>query len=100
MNYGVIPLVYAGMKVAPTRAARQLGRLLEVGLRRFSGPPYATFLQLDGGEAAIRQVLADPRPGVHLQGMLVVPTAFFTDLAAMGVEVWTESPSTPPGHQA
>lgn len=125
VNYGVIPLVYAGMKVAPTRAARPLGRLLDVGLRRFSRPPYATFLQLDGGEAdqpvrplmrlrhgdaylltaapvvaAIRQVLADPRPGVHLQGMLVEPTAFFADLAAMGVEVWTESPSTPPDNRA
>ena len=41
--------------------------------------------------AAIRQVLADPRPGVHLQGMLVEPTVFFADLAAMGVEVWTRS---------
>jgi saccharopine dehydrogenase (NAD+, L-lysine-forming) len=122
VNYGVIPLVYAGMMVAPTRAARPLGRLLDVGLRRFSRPPYATFLQLDGGEAdrpvrplmrlrhddaylltaapvvaAIRQVLADPRPGVHLQAMLVEPTAFFADLAAMGVEVWAAPSSTESG---
>lgn len=119
VNYGVIPLVYAGMKVAPKRAARPLGRLLDAGLRRFSRPPYATFLQLDGGEvdqpvgplmrlhhddaylltaapvvAAIRQVLADPRPGVHLQGMLVEPTRFFDDLATMGVEVWAQSASS------
>lgn len=121
VNYGVIPLVYAGMKVAPTRAARPLGRLLDVGLRRFSRPPYATFLQLEGGVAgqpvrplmrlrhddaylltaapvvaAIRQVLARPRPGVHLQGMLVEPTTFFADLAAMGVEVWVQPASTEP----
>jgi hypothetical protein len=31
---------------------------------------------------------------VHLQGMLVEPTTFFADLAAMGVEVWAESSST------
>jgi saccharopine dehydrogenase (NAD+, L-lysine-forming) len=119
VNYAVIPLVYAGMKVAPKRAVRPLGRLLDAGLRRFSRPPYATLLQLDGGDAdqpvrplmrlrhhdaylltaapvvaAMRQVLADPRPGVHLQGMLVEPTTFFADLAAMGVEVWAESSST------
>ena len=119
VNYGVIPLVYAGMKVAPKWAARPLGHLLDAGLRRFSRPPYATFLQPDGGEvdqpvgplmrlrhddaylltaapvvAAIRQVLADPRPGVHLQAMLVEPKQFFADLAAMGVEVWP-SPRRP-----
>jgi hypothetical protein len=125
VNYAVIPLVYAGMKVAPKRAARPLGRLLDVGLRRCSRPPYATFLQLDGGEAdqpvrplmrlrhddaylltaapvvaAVRQVLADPLPGVHLQGMLVEPTTFFADLATMGVEVWTPSASTEPGRSS
>jgi saccharopine dehydrogenase (NAD+, L-lysine-forming) len=122
VNYGVIPLVYAGMKVAPKQAARPLGRLLDEGLRRFSRPPYATILQLDGGAAdqpvrplmrlrhedaylltaapvvaTIRQVLADPRPGVHLQAMLVEPAAFFTDLAAMGVEVWAQSPTNESG---
>jgi saccharopine dehydrogenase (NAD+, L-lysine-forming) len=122
VNYGVIPLVFAGMRVSPRRARKPLGRLLNSGLRRFSRPPYAAILQLDGSEgaqplrplmrlrhddaylltaasvvAAIRQVLADPRPGVHLQGMLVEPTAFFTDLGQMGVEAWTESASTSSG---
>ena len=125
VNYGVIPLVYAGMKVAPKWAARPLGHLLDAGLRRFSRPPYATFLQLDGGEvdqpvgplmrlrhddaylltaapvvAAVRQVLADPRPGVHLQAMLVEPKQFFADLAAMGVEVWAQSPTTESGRSS
>lgn len=117
VNYAIIPAVYAAMKVAPRRAARPCGRLLDAGLRRFARPPYANFLQLDGGGvdqsvrplmrlrhddaylltaapvvAAIRQVLSHPQAGVHLQGMLVEPTEFFTDLAAMGVEVWAESP--------
>lgn len=114
VNYGVIPIVYAGMKLAPTRLGQPLGRLLDGGLRRFSRPPYTTYLQLDGGEAGqpdrplmrlhhddaylltaapvvatVRQLLAEPRPGVHLQGMLVAPAAFFADLAAMGIDVWT-----------
>ncbi|MCU0284661.1 MAG: saccharopine dehydrogenase NADP-binding domain-containing protein [Candidatus Nanopelagicales bacterium] len=125
VSYGVIPLVYAGMKVAPRRAARPMGRLLDLGLRRCSRPPYATFLQLDGGAddqpirplmrlrhddaylltaapvvATIRQVLADPRPGVHLQGMLVEPTTFFADLVAMGVEVWAQPAPTGSGPPA
>ena len=114
VNYGVLPLVYAGVRVAPRRAAKPLGRLLDWGLRRFSRPPYATILQLDGAErggvprplmrlrhddaylltaapvvATIRQLLTDPpRPGVHLQAMSVQPSAFFADLDAMGVDVW------------
>lgn len=125
VNYGLIPLVYAGMKVAPQRAARPMGRLLDVGLRRFSRPPYATYLQLDGSDAgqpprplmrlrhddaylltaaplvaALRQVLAGPQPGVHLQGILVEPTAFFADLAAMGVQVWGPQPRLPSAGRA
>jgi saccharopine dehydrogenase (NAD+, L-lysine-forming) len=113
VNYGVLPLVYAGMRVAPTRTARPLGRLLDRGLRRLSRPPYATILQLDGAQAeaaarplmrlrhdnaylltaapvvaAIRQLLTGPaRPGVHLQGMYVAPSTFFADLESMGVDV-------------
>lgn len=68
VNHAVIPLVDARIAAAPTRAARPLGRLLDVGLRR--------------------------RPGPHLQGMLVEPTAFSADLAAMGVEVWAQPSST------
>ncbi len=118
VNYGVIPLVYAGMRVAPRRLSRPLGRLLDSSLRRFSKPPFTTVLQLDGGAAgtsmrplmrlrhldaylltaapvvaAARQILhGPPRPGVHLQAMYVEPAEFFDDLAAMGVEVW-RSPS-------
>lgn len=114
VTYGVIPVVYAGMKLAPQLSARPMGHLLDWGLRRFSRPPYGTVLQLDaaaGGTparpvlrlshtdaylltaapvvATVRQLLAGPtRPGVHLQGVYVDPPAFFADLAAMGVQLW------------
>ncbi len=114
VNYGVIPVVYAGMKVAPQLSARPLGHLLDWGLRTFSRPPYGTVLQLDaasGGRparpvlrlshtdgylltaapvvATVQQLLTGAtRPGVHLQGMYVEPTAFFSDVAAMGVHLW------------
>ena len=113
VNYGVLPLVYAGMRVAPRRMTKPLGRLLDGGLRRFSRPPYTAMLQLDGAVegapagpllrvqhedaylltaapvvATVRQLLADPRPGVHLQAVYVEPGAFFSDLAEMGVRVW------------
>lgn len=116
VNYAVMPAVYAAMKVAPDRAERPAGRLLDWSLRRFSHPPYGTILQLDGSVgdepmrpllrlrhedaylltaapvvATVRQLLADPKPGAHLQGMLVEPTRFFADLAAMGIGVWSSA---------
>ena len=106
VNYAVIPLVYAGMRYVP-RARKPLGRLLDASLRRFSKPPFVTYLQLDSGSrtvmrlshsdaylltaapvvAAARQVLDGGPPGVHLQAMLVDPERFFTDLQAMGVAI-------------
>jgi hypothetical protein len=38
--------------------------------------------------AATKQVLDGAESGVHLQAMLVEPTVFFTDLQAMGVQLW------------
>jgi saccharopine dehydrogenase (NAD+, L-lysine-forming) len=107
VNYGVIPLVYAGMRLLPG-TAKALGHLLDSSLRRFSHPPYVTHLQLDSGPrtvmrlthtdaylltaapvvAATKQVLDGAESGVHLQAMLVEPTVFFTDLQAMGVQLW------------
>lgn len=114
VNYGVFPLMYAAVRIAPKRALLPAGRVLDRALRRLSRPPFATILQLDGAVgdeplrpllrlrhedgylitaapvvATVRQLLASPTPGVHLQGMLVEPTAFFADVAAMGVSVWT-----------
>ncbi len=106
VNYAVIPLLYAGMRFAPG-SRKALGRLLDTSLRRFSRPPYVTYLQLDSDTgtvmrlshsdaylltaapvvAAALQVLAGVQPGVHLQGMLVQPQQFFSDLSRLGVAI-------------
>jgi saccharopine dehydrogenase (NAD+, L-lysine-forming) len=114
VDYAVIPAAMAGMRISPSRLGPPLGRLLHWGLVRFSRPPYATILQLDGNAAgkspetlmrishldayrvtaaptvaAALQVLdgSARRPGVHTQAMLVAPSRFFADIAAMGITV-------------
>jgi saccharopine dehydrogenase (NAD+, L-lysine-forming) len=114
VDYTIIPLAMAGMRIAPDRLGRPLGRLLHWGLLRFTRPPYGTVLQLDGNEpgrpartlmrishpdayvvtaaptvAAAVQLLDGTAhcPGAHTQAMLVEPTRFFADQAAMGLTV-------------
>jgi saccharopine dehydrogenase (NAD+, L-lysine-forming) len=114
VDYGVIPLAMAGMRVAPGSLGPPLGRLLHWSLVRFSRPPYGTILQLvgnaPGGQpttlmrishpdayvvtaaptvAAALQILdgSARRPGAHTQAMLVEPSRFFADQAAMGITV-------------
>lgn len=114
VDYAMIPLAMAGMRIAPDRLGPPLGRLLHWGLIRFARPPYGTVLQLDGNApgqprrtlmrishpdayvvtaaptvAAALQILDGTarRPGAHTQAMLVEPTRFFTDQATMGLTV-------------
>jgi saccharopine dehydrogenase (NAD+, L-lysine-forming) len=114
VDYAIIPVAMAGMRIAPARLGPPLGRLLHWGLVRFSRPPYGTVLQLDGNTPGRRmatlmrishpdayQVTAAPtvaaalqildgtarRPGAHTQAMLVEPTRFFADQSAMGISV-------------
>jgi saccharopine dehydrogenase (NAD+, L-lysine-forming) len=114
VDYAMIPLAMAGMRIAPERMGPPLGRLLHWGLLRFARPPYGTILQLDGNAAgqpprtlmrishpdayfvtaaptvaAALQILDGTarRPGAHTQAMLVEPTRFFADQATMGLTV-------------
>jgi len=114
VDYAMIPLAMAGMRIAPDRLGPPLGRLLHWGLLRFTRPPYGTMLQLDGNAAgqpprtlmrishpdayfvtaaptvaAALQILDGTarRPGAHTQAMLVEPVRFFADQAAMGLTV-------------
>lgn len=114
VDYGVIPLAMLGMRIAPGVLGPPLGRLLHWGLVRFARPPYGTILQLEGNMpgappralmrishpdayfvtaaptvAAALQILdgSAQRPGAHTQAMLVEPTRFFADQAAMGINV-------------
>ncbi len=123
VDYAVIPLAMAGMRIAPERLGPPLGRLLHWGLIRFARPPYGTILQLDGNVAgqpsrtlmrishpdayfvtaaptvaAALQILdgSARRPGAHTQAMLVETTRFFADQAAMGLTVeWLAGPGGP-----
>lgn len=125
VDYAIIPLAMVGMRIAPDRLGGPLGRLLHWGLLRFSRPPYGTVLQLDGNEAghpprtlmrishpdayvvtaaptvaAALQLLDGTarRPGAHTQAMLVEPTRFFADQAAMGITVeWFGNSAESPG---
>jgi saccharopine dehydrogenase (NAD+, L-lysine-forming) len=125
VDYAVIPLAMAGMRIAPERLGPPLGRLLHWGLLRFSRPPYGTILQLDGSVggqpsrplmrishpdayfvtaaptvAAALQILDGTacRPGAHTQAMLVEPTRFFADQSAMGLTVeWLADGGRSPG---
>jgi saccharopine dehydrogenase (NAD+, L-lysine-forming) len=120
VDYAVIPLAMAGMRIAPDRLGPPLGRLLHWGLIRFTRPPYGTVLQLEGNVAgqpprtlmrishpdayvvtaaptvaAALQILdrTAHRPGAHTQAMLVEPSRFFADQAAMGLTVeWLADP--------
>ena len=114
VDYAMIPLAMAGMRIAPDRLGPPLGLLLHWGLVRFARPPYGTILQLDGNApgqpsrtlmrishpdayvvtaaptvAAALQILdgSARRPGAHTQAMLVETTRFFADQAAMGLTV-------------
>jgi saccharopine dehydrogenase (NAD+, L-lysine-forming) len=125
VDYAIIPVAMAGMRIAPARLGPPLGRVLHWGLVRFRRPPYGTVLQLDGNAPGRRpttlmrishrdayQVTAAPtvatslqildgsvrRPGVHTQAMLVEPTRFFADLAALGISVeWLGDTAGTPG---
>jgi hypothetical protein len=114
VDYTIIPVAMAGMRIAPSALGPTLGRLLHWGLVRFSRAPYGTILQLDGNAvgrptrtlmrvshadaytvtaaptvAAALQILdrTARRPGAHTQAILVESTRFFEDQTAMGIKV-------------
>lgn len=128
MDYGVLPLLYFGRRLAPQRSLGPLTRLTVATLRRFSRPPFGTQLRLEAeGEregapvhaaleiahpdgyvltalavaAAVKQ-WADGslrRPGVHLQALAVEPHRFLADLEQLGATVTWEA-SSPARHAA
>ncbi|HEY3284788.1 MAG TPA: saccharopine dehydrogenase NADP-binding domain-containing protein [Armatimonadota bacterium] len=116
VNYLVIPIVMAGLKLSPQRAPEPMGRLLLWSLRRTSRPPFglqlvaeatgvnlgrqtsatASLFAEDGYHltalpvvACLQQYLAGAgsRAGLHLMAHWVDPEQLVKDLKRMGLQV-------------
>lgn len=111
----ITPIVMVGLKLAPKRGLRPLGKLMWWGMGK-SKPPYVVALkveaqgQLEGNQAEFDARIAHPdgyeltaipvvayllqyldgtarKDGVHLMGHIVEPERLFDDMQKMGVQV-------------
>jgi hypothetical protein len=111
----ITPLVFIGLRLAPKRGLRPLGKLMWWGMGK-SKPPYVVALkveakgQLNGNQAEAHARIAHPdgyeltaipvvayllqyldgtarKEGVHIMGHIVEPTRLFNDMQKMGVQV-------------
>ena len=107
------PIILVGLKIAPKRGLRPLGKLMWWGMGR-SKPPYRVALKVEGtGQLNGRQAQVDARiehedgyeltaipvvafllqynrsrqPGLHMMGHLAEPECLFKDMERMGVRV-------------
>jgi Saccharopine dehydrogenase NADP binding domain len=111
----ITPLVFIGLKLAPKRGLRPLGKLMWWGMGK-SKPPHVVALQveakgqLNGNQAEVHARIAHPdgyeitaipvvayllqyldgtarKDGVHMMGHIAEPTRLFNDMQKMGVQV-------------
>jgi len=123
-DWVVMPVVIAGLKVAPRHLLAPMARLLFWSLARFAGPPFGVALRLEAAgttsgrphnltvnlfhengyaftaipvAACIRQWLDGRarRPGLHFQAHVVEPEAFLRDMARLGATVTVDESTTP-----
>ena len=114
----ITPIVFVGLKLAPKRGLRPLGKLMWWGMGK-SKPPYLVALkveakgQLNGRQAEVQLQIAHPdgyeltaipvvayllqyldgtarRDGVHMMGHIAEPQRLFKDMQRMGAQI-TES---------
>lgn len=110
------PLVMLGLKLAPRRGIRPMGRLLWWGMQNLPKPPHLVLLRLeaegrkDGTPARVELSVSHPdgyeltavpvaacllqvldgsarRPGLWMMGHLVDPARLLMDMQGMGIEV-------------
>jgi saccharopine dehydrogenase (NAD+, L-lysine-forming) len=116
VDWLISPVVMAGMKLAPRRGQRPLGKLLWWSMQRLARPPHRTVLRVEGRQApedsspayvaqighedayaltaipvvaCLIQLLDGTihRPGLWLMGQVVEPSRLLSDMQAMGVHV-------------
>jgi len=117
-DWVITPIAMAGLKLAPRRAVRPMGRLVWWGMQAFATPPHQVMLMVEasgekGGNAAhVRATVSHPdgyevtaipvvacllqyldgsarRPGLWMMGHLVEPLRLFRDMERMGIRVTT-----------
>ncbi len=115
----ITPIIMIGLKVAPRRSIRPLGKLMWWGMMNLSKPPYMVALKVEAkGQRNGKQVEAQARVahpdgyeltaipvvayliqyldgaarknGVHMMGHIAEPVKLFQDMQRMGAEI-TES---------
>lgn len=115
----ITPIVFIGLKIAPQRGMRPLGKLMWWGMSNFSKPPY--MIQLQGevrGELAGKPVIStvkvshhdgyeltaipvtaclmqylnelNSRPGLWMMGQYCEPVRLFSDMQKMGIKITSE----------
>ena len=116
VDWVLTPLVLAGLKLAPARGVRPLGRLMWWGMQNLPKPPHLVLLKVDasgekGGKPARVEITishadgyeltAIPvvacllqyldgsarRPGLWMMGHLVEPLRLLKDMERMGVQI-------------
>lgn len=114
----ITPLVIMGLKIAPKRGIKPLGKLMWWGMQTFPKPPYIVVLKVeasgerDGKMAKVEATISHPdsyeltaipvvaclmqyldgsarHPGLWMMGHLVEPVRAFRDMEKMGVRVIT-----------
>ena len=111
----ITPIVFVGLKLAPKRGLRPLGKLTWWGMGK-TKPPYVVALkveakgQLNGNQVEVSARIAHPdgyeltaipviaylhqyldgsarKEGIHMMGHIVEPQRFFNDMQKMGAQV-------------
>ncbi len=116
VDWIITPVVFAGLKLAPRRGIRPLGKLMWWAMQTFPRPPHKVVLKVEangrknGQQIGLETTLSHPdgyeltaipvvaclmqyldetarRPGLWMMGHLVDPNRLFKDMQMMGVQI-------------
>lgn len=118
-DWVITPVVMLGLKLAPKRGVRPMGKLMWWGMQNLGCPPYTVLLrveaggEVDGQPARVAAAISHPdgyeltavpvaacllqwldgsarKPGLWMMGHLAEPLRLFEDMRRMGVEISEE----------